>query len=468
MRSLASEIQRLDRVSPARLAAFEILLELRQSPQAHSDSLLHSKRVSALSDVDRNLTTALVMGVLRWEIALEQRVAVASAKGQSPALPVQIALELGAAQLLLLDRIPAHAAIFESVELVKQSGHAHAAGFANAVLRKIAASPKPDASSPTPHSVDVLARQWAHPEWMVERWSQVYGFDTAAAICRFDQGAPPVSVRLLASGAEEELAAQGVHLEAGAFVERARRVIQGDIPRTRAFTRGIVRIQDEASQLVAELAANAGYESSTPPRSILDGCAAPGGKTEILAERHPQAAIVACDIHPARLRAMRTRLSHGPHAEHISYRALDVATAQFNSKFDLALCDAPCSGTGTLARNPEIRHRLSAGGLARQQKRQIAIVANALQWLAPGGRLVYSTCSLEPEENEQVIEQALAAHPGFRLLPVAGSMKKLEEAGILRAGSTESLCRPGSPFLRTIPGIQSCDGFFAALIARED
>lgn len=447
-------------VAPARRVAFDLLCQLRQSPQTHSDILLRSGQVTALSPADRNLVTALVMGVLRWEIALDARIAAASTKAQPPALPVEVALALGALQLLMFDRIPAHAAIFESVELVKQAGHAHAAGFVNAVLRKVSASPRLDADQSPAASAAEVALRWAHPSWLAERWTAAYGLAAASAICRFDQYPPPVALRLRSSQAEIALAQEGVQLQAGEYLESARRVVAGDVAATHAFARGWARIQDEASQLVAEIASYGGAAS------ILDCCAAPGGKLEILAERNPQAAILACDVHPARLRAMRARWTGREEAARISFRATDVATASFGREFDLVLCDAPCSGTGTLARNPEIRHRLAPEDLPRQSLRQIKILSAAMRQVAAGGRIVYSTCSMETEENEEVVQRALAANPGFRLVPWQEPMRELERAAVLRPGSADALCSSASPFLRTIPGIHSCDGFFAALMVR--
>ena len=308
-------------ISPARRVAFELLLELRRKPELHSDVLLRSKPVEALSTLDKNLATTLVMGVLRWQLVLQQRIREALTKSKSHlADPVQVSLELGALQLLLLDRIPAHAAIFESVELVKQSGEQYAAGLVNAVLRKLVQSRKLQDS-------DAIA---AHPSWMVERWVAAYGRETADAVCRYDQLPPPTTIRHQA---------EGLQLEEAAFVVSARRVISGEV-------KAGVRIQDEGSQLIAELAGRG--------KEILDCCAAPGGKTAILAERNPGASITACDVSPVRLKAMQKNYP----GLGIHFRVLDATQLPFEKQFDLVLCDAPCSGTGTLARNPEIRHRL--------------------------------------------------------------------------------------------------------------
>jgi 16S rRNA (cytosine967-C5)-methyltransferase len=415
-------------VSPARRVAFELLLQLRRKPELHSDFLLRSKRVEALSTLDKNLATTLVMGVLRWQLVLQQRIREALTKSKSHlADSVQVSLELGALQLLLLDRIPAHAAIFESVELVKQSGEQYAAGLVNAVLRKLAQALKLQDSA-------AIA---AHPAWMVERWVTASGRETAEAVCRYDQLPPPTTIRHQA---------KDLHLEEGAFVVSAKRVISGEV-------KAGVRIQDEGSQLIAELAGRG--------REILDCCAAPGGKTAILAERNPAASITACDISPARLKAMQKNLS----GLGIHFRVLDATQLPFEKQFDLVLCDAPCSGTGTLARNPEIRHRLTVDDLARHHERQVGLLRSAMHALREGGRLIYSTCSLEAEENEDVVAEALEAETGFRLLPWEDQIRSLEREGVLHAGTADRLAV--GDFLRTFPGLYPGDGFFAACLVRQ-
>jgi 16S rRNA (cytosine967-C5)-methyltransferase len=431
-------------IAPARRAAFELLLELRRKPELHSDVLLHSPR--PLSALDKNLMTALVMGVLRWQLVLQQRIreVLTRSKGHLGD-PVQVALELGAVQLLLLDRIPAHAAIFESVELVRQSGNSYAVGLVNAVLRKLVQAPKLDAAHASA----------AHPSWMVERWVAAYGLEPASAICRYDQLPPPITLRLTSPEAELTLQEEGLQLEPGAFVVSARRVVAGEV--ARAVAQGLVRIQDEGSQLIAEVAGRGA--------AILDCCAAPGGKTAILAERNPTASITACDISPRRLKAMQAML--GPQPD-IRFRVLDATELPFQEQFDLVLCDAPCSGTGTIARNPEIRYRVTADDLARQHDRQVRLLCSAMRSLREGGRLIYSTCSLEAEENESVVAEALGLQGGFRLLPWREQIRALELEGTLHPGTADKLFPGSSPdeFLRTLPGAYPGDGFFAACLVR--
>ena len=434
-------------VSPARNAAFSILLAVDRG-EGHSDDLLRAQSVSQLSAVDRNLTTALVLGVLRWQIALDAAVRSLLKKPNAKLdAEVLIALRLGAFQLLHMDRIPARAAIDESVELAKQAGHRFASGMVNAVLRKVAAGGK--------KAVDVVS---AYPDWMVDRWDQFFGRAEACEICRHGQMQPPLALRVADPTVEQDLAKAGVEFAPGSLLARARVVVAGDVTATKAFREGQVRVQDEGSQLIAEIAGVGA--------AILDCCAAPGGKTLVLAERNPQARIIACEVSEPRLHALRERLSR--FGDRIECRLADAAQLPFEAEFDLVLADVPCSGTGTLARNPEIRHRLNAEDFARQAERQKQILASALRAVRPGGRVAYSTCSLEPEEDDQVIAAVRGATTGARLIPMQVRLEQMERGGILTAGAAAKLnqCVTPEGYLRLRPGQFGTDGFFVALIGK--
>jgi 16S rRNA (cytosine967-C5)-methyltransferase len=207
----------------------------------------------------------------------------------------------------------------------------------------------------------------------------------------------------------------------------------------------------------------------------LDCCAAPGGKTAILAENNPQAEITASDISETRLNAMRRSFACDPLTAKIHWVHADATNLPFrdgaavSGSFDLIVCDAPCSGTGTLARNPEIKLRLAVSDLQRQQERQIAILRSVYRVLAPGGRLVYSTCSLEAEENAMVVETILASEPTARLLDVGERLTTMEAEEGLHPHGAELLRRTAlrdNGCLQTLPGVSPCDGFFAAILTR--
>ena len=441
-------------IAPARSAAFAILLKIEQNA-GHCDELLRSEMVDRLSQADRNLCTNLVMGTLRWQISLDARTNDLLVRPDTRLDDeVRIALRLGAFQMIYLDRIPSHAAVMDSVELVKHSGHGFASGMVNALLRRIAVAPAVEIPSSFATAAD-LAATYAHPAWMVERWVLRYGMEKATAICSFDQEQPATTVRLTNDSSEAELLAEGIELAPGAFLAKARRVVRGDVTATVTYKNGGVRIQDEGSQLVAELAGKG--------ENILDCCAAPGGKAAILAELNPKANLLACDVSRRRLDDMRGLLRNVRGAR-TSYETMDAAKLAYDKVFDLVLCDVPCSGTGTIARNPEIRHRLEPAEFPRQHSRQVAILLAAMRGLKPGGRLIYASCSLEPEENESVIQDCLSGRPEYCEMDLGGRVEALIAGGSMHADSATGLLEKGR--LRTLPGIHPCDGFFAAMIGR--
>jgi 16S rRNA (cytosine967-C5)-methyltransferase len=451
-------------VSPARKIAFQILLAVERG-KSHSDDLLRGKHVNTLSVPDRNLTTALVLGVLRWQIHLDQQIKSLLKKPEARIdTEVLIALRMGVFQLLYLDRIPARAAIDESVELAKHAGHHFASGMVNAVLRKLSSAPRIELQ---PTSAAELAVSNTHPKWMVERWLRYYDLQKACAICSHGQVQPALTVRLTDPEVEAELAAAGVQVKPAEFLANARAVVAGDVTATAAFRDGRVRIQDEGSQLVAEIAAFAGAQPGRPA-IILDACAAPGGKTLILLERNPGAHIVACEASEPRLVQLKKRLAG--FSDRVECRLADVTKLSETAKFDLVLADVPCSGTGTLGRNPEIRHRLRAEDLPRQAERQHAIVTSALRAIRPQGRVVYATCSLEPEENEQVVAAVLAENPTARQFSVLSTLEGMAQSAVLTATGASRLreCVSSEGALRLMPGDFGTDGFFVALLETRD
>jgi 16S rRNA (cytosine967-C5)-methyltransferase len=329
---------------------------------------------------------------------------------------------MGAFQLLHLDRIPAHAALSESVELVR-AGAPFAVGMVNAVLRKLSTAPK--AGKKLHESTAAFAERLGHPLWLVERWVGAYGRNEALAICEADQQEPGCG---------------------GLFAPEAD---GAEMP-----------VMDDGSRLVAELASAA----APGARRVWDCCAAPGGKTLVMARRLGGAELLATDASPRRLKGLAERLElAGVGGRVRTVEADAVALPVELGEFDLILCDVPCSGTGTLARNPEIRHRVSLEEIKRQVARQKEILAAAAKRLAPGGRLVYSTCSLEREENEDVVAGVVR----LRRVGVADLVAGLKDRGRLRADVDVAAVVSGD-VLRTLPGNAfDGDGFFAAVFERE-
>jgi 16S rRNA (cytosine967-C5)-methyltransferase len=439
-------------VSPARNFAYDILIRVERDG-SYASELLNAPRMDTLSREDRALTYELVMSTLRWQSELDARIAKYSSQKVSRLDgEVRVALRLGVCQLTHLERIPAHAAVHESVELVKSSGKRSAVPYANAVLRKLSANAKSAAVVAEARSVQGLAIEFAHPEWMAARWIDMYGYDAARAICVANQHAPGSALRLDTSDAEEELTEAGIRIAPGALLTNARRLLSGDLAHSIPFRDHHVAVQDEASQLVAALVGNG--------ERILDCCAAPGGKTSAIAARNPGAKITAVEVHEHRARPLRERVA----ALNVKVVTGDVRALEFAEKFDCVLADVPCSGTGTLAGNPEIKWRLKAEDLKGLQDLQVSILRSAAAALAPGGRLVYSTCSLETEEGEGVVEQVLSGDNTLAMVPCETVLEDLKSSGQLAWTEPKTLVR--GPFLRTLPGIHPCEGFFAAVLHR--
>jgi 16S rRNA (cytosine967-C5)-methyltransferase len=375
-------------VSSARTLAFNVLLAVERGGYA-SDLL--AARAKALDPRDAGLASEIVFGVLRYQAQLDYLIGLHT----KPKLDIEVrlALRMGIYQLRYLDRIPRHAAVSEAVELVKRARKRSAVPLVNAVLRKITREP-----------VAWPSREigLSHPEWMLARWEAQYGLDTAEIIARANLRPPETWVRAPEGGRSDRLEPTDIP---GCY-----RLISGP---TEGF-----RIQDIGSQAIVPLL------RLEPGQAFLDVCAAPGNKTAQALESSVQA--IACDIHPQRLERLRE----------LGIPLLVLNGTQplpFGRRFDRILVDAPCSGTGTLARNPEIKWRLRPGDLPVLRERQAVLLRNALAALAPGGILVYSTCSLEREENEEVV--ATVVRPS----QVAETMRR-------------------------IPGRDPGDGFFAAVI----
>jgi 16S rRNA (cytosine967-C5)-methyltransferase len=357
-------------MSPARSTAFRVLLGVDDGGFA-SDLLLSAS--SRLDTRDAGLASEIVFGVLRRQAQLDYLIAHFSGRAAARLdLEVRLALRIALYQIRYLDRIPSHAAVMESVELVKRSGKRSAAGLVNAVLRKADRSPVVSPDRATELSV---------PTWLLARWDRQYGPETAAGIAQaFLQ--PPETFLRIPPGVSHMLDVEPTEIPGCV------RLLSGGS--------GGFRRQDIGSQWVVTLL------NLEPGHSFLDLCAAPGNKTAQALETVSNP--IACDRSFPRLRTLDGLPCH---------RVVLDATQPlpFRARFDRILLDAPCSGTGTAGRNPEIKWRLQETSLAAFHTRQVAMIGQALERLVPDGRLVYSTCSLEEEENTAVVDEALARYP---------------------------------------------------------
>jgi 16S rRNA (cytosine967-C5)-methyltransferase len=453
-------------ISAARKIAYEVLRRV-EAEGAYASDLLHSELGARVKTEDAGLATELVMGVLRWrrllDFLLERQLKKPVARLD---LPVALALRIGLYQLRFLERIPARAVVNESVELVKSARKTSAATLVNAVLRRAAEEARVPATKFGPQAAPLAERLGilhSHPTWMVERWLQRLGEEQTVALLEANNRAPRLSCALHDVTCRDEIFAAlqhaGLRFEPGNILQSAFAVSGGSPTRTESFRSGAISIQDEASQTVPLL-----LDTHSGDR-VLDLCAAPGGKTSLLARvAGAKGIVVAADRHAHRLRAMREQFKRLGLSQVRSIELDAASPLPFGILFDRILVDAPCSGTGTLARHPEIRWRLNPEQLAEFHALQTSLLRSALQQLAPGGRLVYSTCSMEPEENEQVVEEALRTTGGFQRDTTNEAARALKDK-LVPGFKAESLFDPDGYF-HTTPSALETDGFFAAVIKR--
>ena len=451
-------------MTPARTAAYRVLRAV-----FGGDDLPHALarvRDTLGDDRDRALVTEITTGTLRWLGALDRVIEQVAAR-PTDRLDDEVltVLRLGAYQLLYLERVPAAAAVDESVSLVKRVGKASAAGLVNAVLRGIAASvhspplpPEPGVSDTRTDRLAYLSVTCSHPRWLVERWLDRRGFFRTLEWVRFNNSPPALTLRAnrlrTTPGAlARHLAEHDVQTEPTRFARDGLKVLAGNPLRTSLSGQGLFLVQDEASQLVAELTV------TRPGERVLDACAAPGGKTTAMAATMRQVgSLVASDVRPARLRLLRRTLDQMG-ATTVRVVRLDLGRpVPFQPVFDCVLVDAPCSGLGVIRRDPEIRWRRQPVDLARFARDQLTMVRHASRVIRPGGRLVYATCSSEPEENEEVVDAFLADHPDFD--PVHPDQLR----PVLSQGLRDAIDDHGR--LSTAPDTHGLEAFFAAILRR--
>jgi 16S rRNA (cytosine967-C5)-methyltransferase len=453
-------------VSISRQIAFEVLRRV-EAEGAYASDVLHTELKTSVKSSDAALATEITMGVLRWRRLLDFLLERALKKSvERLDLPVALALRMGAYQLRFLEKVPARAAVNESVELVKTARKTSAASLVNAVLHKLTPEAKSPAENHLPPNLSPAERLGilhSHPTWMVQRWLTQLGETRTIALLEENNRAPRLSCALHNASRRDEilrgLEAAGMRVEPGQLLKTAFSVSGGSPVRTEAFRAGLMSIQDEASQAIPLL-----LDVHTRDR-VLDLCAAPGGKTPALIRAAgTKGFIVATDRHAHRLRAMQMQFKRLGLAD---AQLVELDAAQplpFRVDFDRILVDAPCSGTGTLARHPEIRWRLRPEQLAESREQQSRMLRMALANLARGGRLVYSTCSIEPEENEDVIAEVLKNTPTARRVGTSEATRTLDPHLSPRADSSTLFTEDG--YFRTSPSEHHTDGFFAALLER--
>lgn len=434
-------------------AALTILLTVDKS-QAYSNLLLHQTiEKYKLQAQDRGLLTELTYGTLQHKYTLDYYLEP-FIRGKVD-IWVRWLLRLSLYQMHYLTRIPAHAAVNEAVEIAKRRGHQGIASMVNGILRSVLR----EGVRSLEEIKDVnerLAIETSHPQWLVDRWVESYGYELTADMLRENNIAPPQTVRVNTTKATVEevlttLEREGVKARRSEVMPECLYLVSGQAARTAAFKHGLMTIQDESSMIPATVLA------PQPGMKVLDMCAAPGGKTTHLAEKmNNEGSLLATDLHPKKLDLIE---------ENTARLGLDIVetapldgrkAAEFLQKgsYDAILVDAPCSGLGVMRRKPDIKYTKREEDLESLQTIQLAILNNAVQLLKEGGRLVYSTCTVDRRENEGTVQAFLEAHPemtSVRLENLPAQLDAKQQDGMLQV----------------FPQDFGSDGFFVAAFVKK-
>jgi len=449
-------------IAPARVAAFEILTAVTTG-SADLPTAVAAARGGLSDDRDRALAAEIASGVQRRRAALDHLIA-AFAKRPIDRLDPEVVeiLRLSAYQLLHLTRVPASAVVDDAVNLARRAGKASATGFVNAVLRAISRQRNALPLPPRPTdgdrdaALDYLSITLSHPRWLASRWLDRLGLDAAEAWMRFNNAPGSLTLRanrlrITRDALASRLAANSVRVHSSEFAPDGLVVDEGYALRSAAFDEGLFVVMDEASQLIPLLVGD------RPPPRVLDACASPGGKTTaIAAAMQGRGLLVATDIRDRRVDLLRRTVAASG-ATNVRVVQADVRRPlPFLAPFDCVLVDAPCSGLGTVRRDPDIRWRRREDELPTLAAAELTMLRGAAEAVAPGGRLIYATCSSEPEENEAIADAFLATTPGFAPVRADRAAASLAPALVDARGR-----------LRTAPHLHGLDAFFGAVFERQ-
>jgi 16S rRNA (cytosine967-C5)-methyltransferase len=455
-------------IAPARTAALRGLRAVAEH-RVDLPAALVQARAQLTDERDRALAGEIITGSLRWQRSLDSLIEHFASRAISQLDPdVLLILRLSLYQLLHLDRVPASAVVDDAVDLTRSARKQSATGFVNAVLRstlrnrhRLPLPARPQDPVGREAALAYLGISHSHPEWLVSRWLTRYGFHDAERWVRFNNETPPLTLRanrlrltrdqLAAALAREDIDTEPTPYAPDGLIVRSGnpiRLLAGGPPEGGHYAGSFV-VQDEASQLVTLVV------DVRPGSRVLDLCASPGGKTTALASAMAgEGLVVASDVRPRRVRMLAQTVRASGAANVRVLQLPPSGPLPFAPVFDRILVDAPCSGLGTIRRDPDIRWRRHEEDLPSLASRQLDLARRAAAVLTTGGRLVYATCSSEPEENEGVVEQFLREEPGFTLVDLRG---------------TSPLIDPfidGHGMMRTLPFAHGLEAFFAAALVR--
>ena len=365
---------------------------------------------------------------------------------------IKMILRLGLYQIISMDRVPASAAVSESVELAKRYGHKGTAGMVNAILRRFSEEREElikRLNSWNEQDIQQIATHTSHPEWLVKRYVEEFGLEKAVSILKANNEPPPQSFRVRDwAKLEAEVSSGRLSIEKSLY-NKDGVVVGGSFQKNIEKFKydGDIVPQDQSSLIAASLATGA-------TGVVLELCCGRGNKSEaILKNIDNNAFIVNADLSISKLRQIREMKSN-----RLNPICLDaVKPFPFIDIFQFIFLDAPCSNLGTIRRHPEIRYRKSEGKITEMADIQLQLLTNAAGYLAKGGRMLYAVCSVEREETVEVVEKFLSVHPGYRSLDIGSTRPDLVEGGLTDCGN-----------LRILPGNYGMDGFFASLIQKKE
>ncbi|MBD0406221.1 16S rRNA (cytosine(967)-C(5))-methyltransferase RsmB [Bacillus sp. 1021] len=437
--------------------ALEALEKLEQN-QAYSNLLLTSViKTNTLSDQDRGLLTELVYGTLQNKIALDYILKPFIRKPNKVKPWVIQLLRLSAYQMEYLEKIPDRAAIHEAVEIAKKRGHKGIASFVNGILRSLQREGAPSFAE-IEDPILRLSTETSHPEWLVKEWVEAYGFEAAEKICRIHLVPPKQTLRVNHIKADREtmldkMENAGLEAEAGDLSPDAIKLLKGSIANTEFFQSGQVSIQDESSMLVARAL------DPKPGETVLDACAAPGGKSAHIAElMENEGSLTSLDLHRHKVKLIKEG------AERLGLTIIDAQTMDARKagdafgaeRFDRVLVDAPCSGFGVIRRKPDMKYTKTPDDSRRLSEIQLGILREIAPLVKKGGTLVYSTCTMDRTENDEVMHAFIQEHPEFE--PDLSLEKRLPE-------KARPFVQDGS--LQILPHYFGTDGFFISSMRKK-
>ncbi len=448
-------------IAPARLAAYETLQAVA-SGHADLPSALARARARLQDERDRALAGEIAVGTLRWQGAFDAIVQAFSGRRTARLdREILIVLRLSMFQLLHLDRVPAAAVVDDGVELARKAGKGSAAGFVNAMLRRVSRErgrlplpAAPDATADRTAVLDYLSTTLSHPRWLVSRWLDRYGYQAAEEWASFDNDPAPLTLRVntlrtTKATLRSALEKAGVETKGVTYAAHALVVVHGNPLLTPLAHEGLFVVQDEASQLVGE------FVGARPGERVLDACASPGGKTtQMAAAMGDRGLIVAADVRGRRIDLLRRTVAESGATAIRIVQADARGAPPFHQPFDAVLLDAPCSGLGTIRRDPDVRWRRTESDLPALAEAQLRMLTEASAIVGAGGRLIYATCSSEPEENDEIIDGFCRTHPEFTVEPLADASDRWKSVLDARG------------FLRTLPFVHGLEAFFAARLVR--